>query len=438
MKEGMRISVELLRKRAEHNEGEIASLREVSLHQQEIEKIELIGSVCKHLEILYLQSNLIPRIENVGKLKELRYLNLAVNNVQRIEGLERCETLTKLDLTVNFVPKEGLLDLHLLRHNEHLQELYLLGNPCADWFGYRRLVAAELPHLHSLDGQKITPSERIQAQQDYQTLRDTLIRELREEGKDPSYRPPPRRIEDDDEFDASDDEDTNDDAHSDTATWSPEVRIRDHKRLKKRREAAEKGNKKSSFSAPHIDGAADTTQPKRRERLEPLDDSQGLPLQKNEGGWEFSLDESDDRSSIVLVVPVGKYLDTSLLEVDVQPLIVRVLIKGRLLLLRLPEEVSSDSSIAERSKASGDLVVTMPKAGNSSQSGAGLYRRRVDASARKGKVKQFTDKEYTTAEQSARSAPLGKINAESKAPKASMSELEVEGETDDDVPPSLA
>lgn len=43
---------------------------------------------------------------------------------------------------------------------------------------------------------------------------------------------------------------------------------------------------------------------------------------------------------MVLDVAVGRYLDSSLLEVDVQPHLVRVLIKGRLLQLNLPAEVS--------------------------------------------------------------------------------------------------
>jgi protein TilB len=60
------ITVELLRKRAEHNDGEVSSLREVSLHQQELKRIELLGSVCRHLQILYLQCNLIPPLRTLA------------------------------------------------------------------------------------------------------------------------------------------------------------------------------------------------------------------------------------------------------------------------------------------------------------------------------------------------------------------------------------
>jgi len=49
------------------------------------------------------------------------------------------------------------------------------------------------------------------------------------------------------------------------------------------------------------------------------------------------------RESLVLEVPVGKFLDTSLIRADVQPRVVRLLIKGRLLQLVLPAEVGCQS-----------------------------------------------------------------------------------------------
>lgn len=82
--------------------------------------------------------------------QELEYLNLAVNNITRIQNLQKCESLKKLDLTVNFVDKAGLLSLHSLEANYNLQELFLLGNPCAEWHGYRKFVIAKLPNLKRL------------------------------------------------------------------------------------------------------------------------------------------------------------------------------------------------------------------------------------------------------------------------------------------------
>lgn len=56
------VTEDLVRRRAEHNDCEIFSLEEISLHQQEIEKLEHLDKWCRDLKILYLQNNLIPKI----------------------------------------------------------------------------------------------------------------------------------------------------------------------------------------------------------------------------------------------------------------------------------------------------------------------------------------------------------------------------------------
>ena len=56
-----------------------------------------------------------------------------------------CESLQKLDLTVNFVGR--LSSVESLRHNVHLAELFLVGNPCTEFEGYRQYVVASLPQL---------------------------------------------------------------------------------------------------------------------------------------------------------------------------------------------------------------------------------------------------------------------------------------------------
>lgn len=47
----------------------LSTLEEVALHQQNLERIELLGQLCPKLKILYLQNNLISKIENLHKLK---------------------------------------------------------------------------------------------------------------------------------------------------------------------------------------------------------------------------------------------------------------------------------------------------------------------------------------------------------------------------------
>lgn len=140
-----------------------------------MEKIEHINNWCKDIQILYLQANLIAKIgefvleknenitnsfsENLNKLKKLQYLNLAINNIEKIENLQGCESLEKLDLTLNFIG--DLQSVTSLKNNMHLKHLYLTGNPCCDFTGYRPYVIAVLPQIESLDCRDIIRSERI-------------------------------------------------------------------------------------------------------------------------------------------------------------------------------------------------------------------------------------------------------------------------------------
>ena len=95
----------LLLRRSEHNDKNLTTLREISLHQFDIPAIsKALYTYCKSLEILYLQANQIKNIENVGRLKALNYLQLSLNNIEHIgSDIRGCESLEKLDLTMNFV-----------------------------------------------------------------------------------------------------------------------------------------------------------------------------------------------------------------------------------------------------------------------------------------------------------------------------------------------
>merc|ERR1712146_363349 len=83
--------------------------------------------------------------------------------------------------------------------------------------------------------------------------------------------------------------------------------------------------------------------------------------QKNEGGYAFSWDE-DTPGVITLDVSIPKHLDSSLIDVDVHPNYISIVIKSKLLRLRLPEEVKVNESKCQRSKMTGHLLVTMPRA----------------------------------------------------------------------------
>ncbi|CAN0074062.1 unnamed protein product, partial [Laminaria digitata] len=127
-----RITIDLIRRKAEHNEGLIHTLEELSLHQEELESIDdTLGCNCRRLKILYLQNNIIGEMKNLHHMKELEYLNLALNNISKVEGLQSCEFLNKLDMTVNFVDLDELeSSVAAMEGNLHLRDLYMMGNPC--------------------------------------------------------------------------------------------------------------------------------------------------------------------------------------------------------------------------------------------------------------------------------------------------------------------
>ena len=68
---------------------------------------------------------------------------------------------------------------------------------------------------------------------------------------------------------------------------------------------------------------------------------------------------------IGLDVNLPKHLDSSLIDVDVHPTYVSVIVKSKVLRLRLPVEVKADESKCQRSKVTGHLLVSMPIANDS-------------------------------------------------------------------------
>ncbi|XP_077606082.1 dynein axonemal assembly factor 11 isoform X1 [Crocuta crocuta] len=376
-----RITEDLIRRNSEHNDCVIFSLEELSLHQQEIERLEHIDKWCRDLKILYLQNNLIGKIENVSKLKKLEYLNLALNNIEKIENLEGCERLTKLDLTVNFIGE--LSSVKTLQHNIHLKELFLMGNPCADFDGYRQFVVATLQQLKWLDGKEIERSERIQALQNFPVIeqqvreqeeayclkraqdKEEAQRKLREEeeneAKERSHSDfeglSPFSVESEGHVQAPEGQEGGysqknfKDNEDDLAFWNkpslftPESRLETLRHMEKQRKDQEKlSGKKKKVKPPRV-----------------LITEDGKALNVNEPKLDFSLKDDEKHNEIILDLAVYRYMDTSLIDVDVQPTYVRVMVKGKPFQLVLPAEVRPDSSSAKRSQTTGHLVICMPK-----------------------------------------------------------------------------
>ena len=346
----VRITKELLKKRAEHNEGILSSLEEITLHQYDIEKIELLNSLCRHLKILYLQNNQIEKIENLNRLKELQYLNLALNNISKIENLSSCESLNKLDLTLNFVDiDEFESSMHSLKTNEFLADLHLTGNPCTDYDRYRLFVIHSLPQLKRLDATEIKKSERILARQQY----SSMLAEIRQKAATMKQSKNTGNTE-------------TGDVTAESVEYEHSVRgrkaafQRDKDRERKDEEEKLRQKEENPFKAPQ-DVLKETRKAMCVVEKEGKDGQ--LPKQRNIGRYEFKMDGMDDiyEPKIRVIVEAPKYLDTSEMFVDIHPLWFQVIIKNRSLLLHLPTEVKVSESSVRRVMCNGWLELIMPK-----------------------------------------------------------------------------
>ncbi|CAH2104457.1 unnamed protein product [Euphydryas editha] len=342
----VRITVEMVRNKAEHHDRLLAPLEEIALHQENIERIEFIQDWCPKLKILLMQSNLIAKIENLNKLKHLKYLNLALNNIEVIENLERCESLEKLDLTLNFIGE--IVSVESLIGNYNLTNLYLTGNPCTDFDNYRDFVIGTLPQLSALDGKDIERSDRIKALQNLPMIRSDILFE--QENYKYQRKSQKARLENtikekwDNEYSNMDIDERNKRFWAEKTEHAPEIRYEIERMRQMKLKSYESEDKKEE---------------KKEIRLFTSD---GRPFNINQPKIDFKFSDDEDLSSYVLDLAVYKHLDTSLIDIDIQSNYVRVIIKGKIFQLHLPQEVDITNSTAQRSQITGHLVVTMPKA----------------------------------------------------------------------------
>ncbi|XP_025206314.1 protein tilB [Melanaphis sacchari] len=340
------ITIELIRKRSEHNEGEIGTLEEISLHQEDITKIENLQNWCKDLKILLLQSNLIFKIENLNKLKKLEYLNLALNCIEKIENLDRCESLNKLDLTMNFIGK--LDSIESLKNNTHLRTLYLTGNPCTDYDGYREYVIGILPQIDILDGIDVTSFDKLVAKQQLSSVKPKIIAQqktyenfrIKQKKSSKSLNITEETL---DTYEKNYDE-SDEDFWNQPSENTPECRVEmalHSRRAQRKQDEAKRTPKEKPCRTPKLFA------------------EDGRPYNLNQPKVPYKMENEDNR--YVLTVHVYKFMDTSELDVDVQPTYVRVTVRKKVLQLALDEEVRVDESNAKRLIGSKLLEITMPK-----------------------------------------------------------------------------
>lgn len=245
-------------------------------------------------------------MEGLNKLVELEYLNMAVNSVSKIEGVKRCESLNKLDLTLNFIDIEDLQEsCENLEFCPNFTELYLTGNPCTDWPNYRKYTIAKVETLMRLDGEEISKSERLQAK--------TLLPKLEKELEQLALANIKKK------------EDIKKEGTHDENAWSRENRWNtylEEEERKKKKLVEEKEN--SMFKEYH---EMFDDKPKAPP---PIHNKDGGVRMFNQGGYEWKFDESSDKTKISFSLFVPRFMDTSMLNVDVQPTYIRVEVKDKI------------------------------------------------------------------------------------------------------------
>ncbi|RHY59148.1 hypothetical protein DYB30_007740 [Aphanomyces astaci] len=103
------------------------------------------------------------------------------------------------------------------------------------------------------------------------------------------------------------------------------------------------------------------------------------------------MDEESKPGFVLVEVGVPKFLDSSLIHVDMHPTYVSILIKNKLLRLRFPDEVKCDQGTALRSKTTGSLQLTVEKVDPASiQRARRARQRRQDEKDEDAKSNQAT------------------------------------------------
>ena len=79
---------------------------------------------------------------------------------------------------------------------------------------------------------------------------------------------------------------------------------------------------------------------------------------------------------------VSRHLDSSLIDLDIHPAYVSVVIKSKVLRLKLPSEVNASLSTAKRSKVTGHLLIEMPKVNENAPTLFGKNKARAEKEER--------------------------------------------------------
>lgn len=293
-----------------------------------------------------------------------------------LQNLACLESLTRLDMTGTFV-RAGTLrsSAAALAAAPALVDLALTGTPASAWPHYRPFLVLRLPLVRKLDGQAVKSGERVRAAGDRERLEAAAAAAEAEDAA-------ARGVAVDAGYDADADDAAEAEAAIDAAralvdaereggaaaadgprAWTRVTRIAD---AMVAADKAMESELKAKPASSAIDGGGDITWPRTaagtRTAFPPLPADGTPPPQTNEGDWAFTLDVTPDEGAIEFAVFLGRGVKAGAVDAHISPRAVRVLAAGCLLCVHLPLTVNPDAAIAQRSAASGALVVRAPRA----------------------------------------------------------------------------
>ena len=146
--------------KAELKARQLLKLTHIHLDREQIGEIDNLSEYLGDVTNLYLQGNLINKIENLEFLHKLKFLILSNNQIRRIENLLALKQLKLLDLSYNLIDEFDVKQLPKSLVFLDLRENECLTGPNQTWskLNYTNLIRNYLVDLKQLNGEDLMES----------------------------------------------------------------------------------------------------------------------------------------------------------------------------------------------------------------------------------------------------------------------------------------
>lgn len=143
--------------KAEIKARKLLKLTHIHLDREQIDEIDNLAEYLGDVSNLYLQGNLIKRIENLEFLHKLKFLILSSNQIEKIENLTNLKQLKLLDLSYNLIDDIDVKELPKSIIFLDLRENECLTGPRQTWLkkSFKSLLTNHLSNLKQLNGKDI-------------------------------------------------------------------------------------------------------------------------------------------------------------------------------------------------------------------------------------------------------------------------------------------